>query len=77
MRTKLALAALLMVTAASTPGLAQSEQDKGGIPTATQRRMANQDNQLPWDLVGLFGLLGLLGLRTRHPDDSYHPSNLE
>lgn len=77
MRTKLVLAVLLMVTAATPPALAQQAQDKGGIPTETQRRMANLDNQLPWDLLGLFGLLGLLGLRTRHPDDSYHPSNLE
>jgi hypothetical protein len=77
MRTNLALAALLMVTAATSPVLAQPAQDKGGIPTETQRRMAHQGDQLPWDLVGLFGLLGLLGLRTRHPDDSYHPSNLE
>ena len=77
MRTKLLVAALLMVTAASAPALAQQAQDKGGIPTETQRRMANQDAPLPWDLLGLLGLVGLLGLRTKHPDDSYHPSNLE
>jgi hypothetical protein len=77
MRTKLLLAALLMVPAATSPALAQQAQSKGGIPTETQRRMAHQDDPLPWDLLGLFGLIGLLGLRTRHPDDSYHPSNLE
>ena len=90
MRTKLMVAALFMVTAASSPTQAQQAQDrggipteaqqaqeKGGIPTETQRRMANQDDPLPWDLLGLFGLIGLLGLRTSHPDDSYHPSNLD
>lgn len=76
MRTKLVVAALLMVVAASSPAVAQ-KADKGGIPTETQRRMAHQNDPLPWDLLGLFGLVGLLGLRTRHPDDSYHPSNLE
>ena len=77
MRTKLMVAALVMVVAASSPAVAQKAQDKGGIPTETQQRMAHQNDPLPWDLLGLFGLLGLLGLRTRHPDDSYHPSNLE
>ncbi len=77
MRSRLMLAALLMATSASSPALAQQAQDKGGIPTETQKRMAHQDDPLPWDLLGLFGLIGLLGLRTRHPDDSYHPSNLE
>ena len=77
MRTRLMVAALLLATATSTPALAQQAQDKGGIPTETQERMKHQGDPLPWDLLGLFGLLGLLGLRTRHPDDSYHPSNLE
>ncbi|WP_309660686.1 WGxxGxxG family protein [Sphingomonas sp.] len=77
MRTKLMVAALLMVSATSTPALAQKAQDKGGIPTETQQRMAHQDDPLPWDLLGLFGLIGLFGLRTSHPDDSYHPSNLD
>ena len=77
MRSKLILAALLMTAATTPPALAQQKQDKGGIPTETQRRMANQNIPLPWDLLGLFGLVGLLGLRSKHPDDSYHPSNLE
>jgi hypothetical protein len=77
MRSRLMLAALLVTAATTAPALAQQSQDKGGIPTETQRRAAHQNDPLPWDLLGLFGLVGLLGLRTRHPDDSYHPSNLE
>ena len=76
MRIKLLLAALLAATAAGPPALAQN-QEAGGIQTETQRRLAQGDAAIPWDLVGLFGLLGLLGLRRRHPDDSYHPSPLE
>lgn len=90
MRTRLLVAAFLMATAASSPALAQQAQgkggtstdarqaqEKGGIATETQQRIAHRDDPLPWDLLGLFGLLGLLGLSTRHPDDSYHPSNLD
>ena len=76
MRTKLMLAALLAATAAGPPALAQN-QEVGGVPTETQRRLAQGDAGIPWDLIGLFGLLGLLGLRKRHPDDSYHPTPLE
>ena len=77
MRSRLILAALLAAAATGAPALAQAAQEKGGIPTETQQRAAHQNDPLPWDLLGLFGLAGLLGLRTRHPDDSYHPSNLE
>ncbi len=76
MRTQLILAGLLAATAASPPALAQN-QDVGGVPTETQRRLAQGDAGIPWDLIGLFGLLGLLGLRKRHPDDSYHPTSLD
>ena len=75
MRKQLILAALLTANAAG-PALAQN-QDVGGVPTETQRRLAQGDAGIPWDLIGLFGLMGLLGLRKRHPDDSYHPSSLE
>jgi hypothetical protein len=76
MRNQLILAALLAATAAGPPALAQN-QDVGGVQTETQRRLAQGDAEIPWDLFGLFGLLGLLGLRKRHPDDSYHPSSLD
>jgi hypothetical protein len=75
MRKQLILAALL-AAAAGPPALAQN-QDVGGVQTETQRRMAQGDAAIPWDLIGLFGLIGLLGLRRRHPDDSYHPSSLD
>ena len=76
MRNKLILAALVAAIAAGTPALAQN-QDVGGVQTETQRRLAQGDAGIPWDLIGLFGLLGVLGLRRRHPDDSYHPSPLD
>ena len=76
MRNRLMLTALLVAAAASPAAIAQN-QDRGGIPTETQRRLAQGDAGIPWDLIGLFGLLGLLGLRRRHPDDSYHPSSMD
>src|SRR5687767_13582 len=50
MRAKLLLAALL-AAAAGPPALAQN-QDAGGIPTETQRRLAQGDAAIPWDLLG-------------------------
>ena len=76
MRSRLLLTAVFMVIAASPPALAQQPREKGGIPTETQRRLANKTT-IPWDLLGLFGLVGLLGLGARHPDDSYHPAPIE
>ena len=75
MRKQLILAAFLAATA-GPPALAQN-QEAGGVQTETQRRRAQGDAPIPWDLVGLFGLLGVLGLRRRHPDDSYHPSSMD
>jgi MYXO-CTERM domain-containing protein len=77
MRSRLILTALLMAAAAGPPAVAQQPQDRGGVQTETQRRLARGDAGIPWDLLGLFGLLGLLGLRRRHPDDSYHPSPVD
>ncbi len=76
MRSRVILSAFLVMVATSPPALAQQPQQKGGIPTETQRRLANK-SVFPWDLLGLIGLVGVLGLRRRHPEDSYHPSNLE
>lgn len=78
MRSSLLLTALLVAAAASPAAFAQPQpQDKGGIPTETQRRLALGESQFPWDLVGLFGLLGFLGLRREHPEDSYHPTPVD
>ena len=78
MRNKLMLAALLVAAAANPPALAQQQtpEERGGIPTETQRRLAQGQSEFPWDLLGLLGLLGVLGLRRAHPDDSYHPAPL-
>ncbi len=76
MRSKILVAALLSAAVAEAPAIAQQAQD-GGIPTETQRRLAQGETEFPWDAIGLFGLLGLLGLRRRHPDDSYHPAPIE
>ena len=67
---------LLGALAASAPAPAQNETS--GIPTETQRRLAQGEPDIPWfDLIGLVGLVGLLGLRKSHPEDSYHPSPIE
>jgi hypothetical protein len=76
MQNKILAAAFLSLAAAAAPALAQQAQG-GGIPTETQRRLAQGQSEFPWDAIGLFGLLGLLGLRRRHPDDSYHPAPIE
>ena len=76
MRKTLILSTLVSLAALS-PAAAAQQTDPGGVPTETQRRLAQGDPEIPWDLVGLFGLLGLLGLRPPHPDDSYHPAPLD
>lgn len=78
MRTRM-MAALLLATTVIGPASAQRSQDRGGLPTETQERLAGQgaDNNLIWNLIGLFGLLGLIGMRKEHPDDSYHPAAFE
>lgn len=70
--------AILLMSAAFGPADAQQQQ-RGGIRTETQERIANQGlgNDLIWNLLGLFGLLGLLGFKKEHSDDSYHPSPLD
>ena len=75
MRRPWILASLLLATAAPA-AQAQSTNDSG-IPTETQQRLRSGAGEFPWDLLGLFGLVGLLGLRREHPEDSYHPSQME
>jgi len=79
MRTRMMMAALLLATILIGPASAQQSEDRGGLPTETMSRLAGQgaDNNLIWNLIGLFGLLGLAGLRKGHPDDSYHPAAFE
>ena len=77
MRHRLLATALLVAAAASPPALAQQNQETGGVPTETQRRLAQGGSDVPWDLIGLLGLFGLLGLKRPHSDDSYHPAPLE
>ena len=77
MRTRM-IAALLLATTVIGPASAQRSEDRGGRPTETMDRLANQgDNNLIWNLIGLIGLLGLAGMRKAHPDDSYHPAAFE
>jgi hypothetical protein len=70
--------ALALATLMVGPASAQ-DNDRGGVRTETQDRIANQQSgmDLIWNVVGLLGLLGLLGLRKGHEEDSYHPAPLE
>ena len=77
MRMRWKIGALVMALTAVGPAVAQ-QNEIGGVPTETQRRLAQGDPDIPWaDLIGLVGLVGLLGLRKRHPEDGYHPSPIE
>ena len=60
----------------SFPTLAQAAQNNT-VPTETQERLAQNDDDNPWDLLGLLGFLGLLGLRKKHPEDSYRPAKID
>jgi hypothetical protein len=78
MRTRMLLALLLAAAAVGPASAQRSDNDRGGVATETQDRLANSNNyDLIWDLIGLAGLLGLLGLQRPHSDDSYHPSSIE
>jgi hypothetical protein len=69
---KLILAAAALAAASAGPAAwAQQTGNDFGVATETQERLAEgQDNDFPWDLLGLLGLAGLLGLRRRNdPDD--------
>ena len=69
--------ALAGAIAASAPAPAQDNL-VNGVPTETQSRLAQGDQNIPWlDLIGLVGLFGLLGLRRPHPEDGYHPSPID
>ena len=77
MRTRWMLVVLLAAAASGPAALAQATNDTG-IPTETQERLKYGRGDVPWgDLIGLVGLLGLLGLRSKHPEDGYHPTPME
>ena len=61
-----AAAALLALSPAAAP--AQQTGDDANVPTETQERRSDGQNDFPWDLLGLLGLAGLLGLRQRGTD---------
>lgn len=70
------LTALIILSAAVGPASAQDE--RGGVRTETQDRLAAQaTNDILWNAIGLLGLLGLLGFRRRHSEDGYHPASVD
>lgn len=72
------LRSTILVFIAAAAAAAPVSAELSGIPTETQRRVAEGGPDIPWaDLIGLVGLLGLLGLRKRHPEDGYHPPAIE
>ena len=77
MRTRWKISVMLVALTAVGPAAAQ-QNEITGVPTETQRRLAQGEVHIPWaDLIGLVGLVGLLGLRKRHPEDGYHPAPIE
>jgi len=70
-RRKAAIVAAAIVF--GTPAAAQvAERKDSGIATETQQRLAAaQDNDTPWNVLGILGLLGLLGLRRPSDNDGY------
>ena len=61
---KLALA--VSASGIATGASAQQTVNDTGVATETQeRRSEGQDNDFPWDLLGLLGLAGLYGLKRR------------
>ena len=69
--------ALLLVIPASAAAQ-DTDNDRGGVRTETQKRQAaGNDIGWLWNVLGLFGLFGVLGLRKGHGEDSYHPSAID
>jgi hypothetical protein len=71
MRKHMLIAAAAAISTLGSAALAQQTGNDGSIATETQeRRSEGQDNDFPWDLLGLLGLAGLLGLKRRDdPND--------
>ena len=72
----------LLLTALTVAIAAPASEVRGGpvtgVRTETQERMlAERDQHLPYNIIGLLGLLGLLGFRRGHDEDGYHPAPLD
>lgn len=66
MRKAILSAVAAAAVCAGSGAWAQQTGNDSGIATETQeRRSEGQDNDFPWDLLGLLGLAGLLGLKRR------------
>ena len=76
MRRRMSFGLLLMT---SVIGPASAQQERGGIRTETESRLAGENGgyDLIWNAIGLLGLLGLIGLLPKHEEDSYHPAPIE
>ena len=69
-RTKAALLAAAIVV--GTPAASQVAQSKdGGVPTETQQRMAQGEDDTIWNVIGMFGLFGLFGFWRPSDNDGY------
>lgn len=71
MRSK--LTAIMLAAALGGLGAPAAQAQQTGsddsVATETQeRRSEGQDNDFPWDLLGLLGLAGLLGLKRGDTD---------
>lgn len=71
MRIRWTAAFLVAAALASTPALAQSPNDKGGVPTETQERQKSGKSDLIWNLIGCLGLIGFAGVWRSSDNDGY------
>jgi len=71
--------ALFLMSLVVGPAPAQNLEERSGLRTETQDRIASasNSNDLIWNLIGLLGLIGLIGLLPQHEEDSYHPSSFD
>ena len=65
------LTALFVATMAIGPAAAQPADTRGGVATETEDRLAQNNYNPIWDLVGCIGLLGLFGFYRPYDNDGY------